>query len=294
MINEKVKSFKPAYLIIVAFVCIVSFYAIDKNITIKAKQGGNHVQSDYKYLDNDLRTRKIKIIAHRATYFSEPENSLNAIRDSISHKVDYAEIDVQETKDGVVVLMHDKNLKRLTGLDSDVSNLSFNQIEKLNIASRYPSGHKKEKIPTLDEVIKRSKGRLKLIIEIKPYGDTNDLTKKVVAIIDKNKFVKQCMVHSMSYGILAKVKQLDPKIKTGYIVYRPMRNLAALNVDFYSVEQRIITKNLVMQIHKSHRNIYSWTVDKPNYMDKMLRLHVDGIITDKPSILMNAKKTIHL
>ncbi|MFL0250184.1 glycerophosphodiester phosphodiesterase [Clostridium neuense] len=294
MINKIFKRFKPAYVIIAAFICITFLYTTDKNITIKAKQGNKHMESSYKYLDNDLKARRIKIIAHRATYFSEPENSLNAINDSIRHKVDYAEIDVQETRDGVVVLMHDKNLKRLTGLDSEVSNLNFNQIEKLNIASRYPSGHKREKIPTLNEAIKRSKGKLKLIIEIKPYGNTNDLTRRVVEIINKNKFVKQCLVHSMSYRILLEVKQLNPKIKTGYIVYRPMTNLTALNVDFYSVEQRAVTKNLVMQIHKLHRNIYSWTVDKPMYMDNMLKLHVDGIITDKPSILMDAKKSIHL
>lgn len=294
MINDKIKRFKIIHLIIAAFMCITFFYVMNRYGIIEAKKNSNYAGNTYKYLDNNVDVRRVKVISHRARYFGEPENSIHAIEDSIKYKVDYAEIDVQETKDGIVVLMHDKNLKRMTGLNESVGVVDFNQIEKLNIAPRYSSQHKEERIPTLDEAVKKSKGKLKLIIEIKPYGDTNDLTKKVVSIIEKNNFENQCMIHSMNYKILLNVKRLNPRIKTGYIACRPRKDLALLKVDFYSVQQRIITRKLVIEIHKSNRRIYSWTVDKPKYMDSMLKLNVDGIITDKPSILMNIKKGIRI
>lgn len=293
MESGKIKRFKIIYLIIAAFLFVTFFFMINKNYSIKAKQNNNHIKKIYKYLDDVSKIRKIKIVAHRGVYFTEPENSIRAIEDSIKYKVNYAEIDVQETKDGMVVLMHDKNLKRLTGLNENVSDLTFKQIEGLNIGSHFKNKNQ-ERIPTLDSVIKASKNKVRLIIEIKPYGNTEDLTKKVVNIIESNDFVNQCMVHSLSYNILLNVKSLNPNIKTGYIACWHRKDLTSLNVDFYSVEQRLITKKLVMKIHKEHKKIYSWTVDKPNNMDNMIKLNVDGIITDKPNILMDVKKGIQL
>lgn len=294
MISKNIKKYKMVFTIIAVFACVTFAYIINQAVTAEAKQANANENNNSKYLEDNIRLKRIKVIAHRAVYFNEPENSIHALEDSINQKVDYAEIDVQETKDGMVVLMHDKNLRRLTGVNDTVDDLSFNQIEKLNIAMHSQSKHSVERIPTLDKVIKKSKGKLKLIIEIKPYGNTDDLTKKVVDIIEKNNFVNQCMVHSMSYKILLNVKSLNPHIKTGYIVYRPVRNLAALNVDFYSVEQKFITKRMILQIHKANKKIYAWTIDKSNGMDNMIKLNVDGIITDKPSILKEIKKAEYI
>lgn len=293
MESKKIKKFKIIYLIIAAFLCITLFFILNEKQSVNAKQSNAHVKSLYKYLDDSNRIRKIKIIAHRGVYLNETENSINAINDSIKNKVRYAEIDVQETKDGKVVLMHDKNLKRLTGLNGDVNDFTFKQIEALRLGMPVKT-RRLEKIPTLDSVIKKSRGRIRLIIEIKPYGNTSDLTAKVVDIIEKNNFVKQCMVHSVSYNILLNVRRLNPNIRIGYIASWHRKDLTSLNVDFYSVEQRLITSELVRKIHSEHRAIYSWTVDKPNNMDDMLKLNVDGIITDKPNILMDATKKIKL
>lgn len=293
MESGKIKRFKIIYLIIAAFLLATLFFMINENESIEAKQNNNPIKKTYKYLDDVSRIRKIKIIAHRGVYLNETENSIHAIDDSIRYKINYAEIDVQETKDGTVVLMHDKNLKRLTGLNADVNDLTFKQIEKLTLGKAVKNKNQ-ERIPTLDSVIKASKNKVRLIIEIKPYGNTEDLTKRVVNIIENNNFVNQCMVHSLSYNILLNVKSLNHNIKTGYIACWHRRDLTSLNVDFYSVEQRLITKKLVMEIHNEHKKIYSWTVDKPNNMNNMLKLNVDGIITDRPNILMDVKKGIQL
>jgi glycerophosphoryl diester phosphodiesterase len=279
-------------IISITLVCISEYKKNLQNSTAKTVLTKN-VSSKFKgkksYLNNTLEFQNVKVIAHRGQCFGEPENSLKAIQSSINCKVNYAEIDVQETKDGVVVLMHDRSLRRLTSLNKNVDQLTFNEIEKLNIETPF---HKKdvEKIPTLDEVIKKSNGKLKIIIEIKPYGNTEDLTNKVVKSIDDNNYVNQCKVHSVSYKILLDVKRLNPNIQTGYIVSRPMNNLGSLNVDFYSVQENVISKKMVSDIHRGNKEIYAWTVDRKVEMNNMLKLNVDGIISDKPQLLLNIKK----
>lgn len=276
-----------ALVMLISLLYINEYKETTKNNTTKVVLG--KFEEKKNYLENTLEAENIKVISHRGKCFGEPENSLKAINSSINCKVDYAEIDVQETRDGIVVLMHDRSLRRLTGLNKNVDQLSFNEIEKLDIASRL-SQHSVERIPTLDGVIKKCNGKLNLIIEIKPYRNTADLTNKVVKIIDDNNFVNQCKVHSLSYRILLNVKRLNPNIQTGYIISRPINNLASLNVNFYSVQERLVSKKMVDDIHSRNKEIYVWTVDRTGDMNNLLKYNIDGIISDKPQLLLNIKK----
>lgn len=282
----------PTLCLIFAVIMIIGYFNFieykivprdNKNQSISFKMGEKK-----KLLSYTDEIRNVKVIAHRGRCSGEVENSLTAIDSSINHKMDFAEVDVQETKDGVVVLGHDRSLKRLSGIDKKVDQLSFNEIEKINIASHL-HGQAFVRVPTLDEVIKRCNGKLGLIIEIKSYANTDDLTKKVVEIIDSNNFVNQCKVHSFNYLAILNVKKLNPDIQTGYIISRPITNLGLLNVNFYSVKENIINKNLVHEIHNSNKKIYAWTVDKTSDMDKLLNLGVDGVISNKPILLWNIK-----
>lgn len=240
---------------------------------------------------NDISNlEKIKIISHRAKCFIyQHENSMDGIKDSVSYKVNYAEIDVQETKDGVVILMHDKTLKTVTGLNKKINQLNYSEIKKLNTGALNLTGYISEKIPTLEQVVKYSKGKLNLIIHIKPYGDTIGLTKKVIHIIKENNLINHCIIQSSNYTILTNIKKLDPNINTSYITTNPCINLCSMNVNLYSIKENLVTKNLVENIHNSNKKIYVWTVNNETSMRKLINLGVDGIITDNPKLLINIK-----
>lgn len=240
---------------------------------------------------NDISNlEKIKVISHRAKCFIyQYENSMDAIKDSVSCKVNYAEIDVQETKDGVVILIHDKFLKSMTGLNKKIDQLNYSEIKKLNTGALNVTGHISEKIPTLEQVVKYSKGKLNLIIHIKPYGDTISLTNKVIHIIKENNLINHCIIQSSNYTILTNIKKLDPNINTSYITTNPYINLYSMDVNFYSIKENLVTKNLVEDIHNSNKKIYVWTVNNENSMRKLINLGVDGIITDNPKLLINIR-----
>lgn len=277
--NKKLKLFYLVFIFIFTSLLTSSKF----NVIKPAKQ--------HDYYVNCSNLKNLKIISHRAKYvMDDPENSITGIRDSIKHKLDYAEIDVQETKDGVVVLMHDKNLKRLTGKNADVDNLTYAQINRLRIKPPNILTHKPEKIPTLEQAMAESKGKINLIIEIKPYGNTRDLTKNVVTLMEKYDLVNGSIIHSMSYNVLCHAKLLNSKIVTGYIVVSPMKHLPEINVDFYSIEDKFITKHLIKQIHKNNKKVYVWTVDNLPSMYKFTNYSSNGIISDDPVLLLNAKK----
>lgn len=231
-----------------------------------------------------LAMKKVIIIAHRGYSKIAPENSASSIDRAIKYKSDYAEIDVQETKDGVIVLSHDKSLKRTTGVNKLPSELNYNEISQLDIGSRFSKSFTGEKIPTLKQILEKSKGKINLIIELKIYNrDYEKLTTDVVDLIEKNNMVNTCSIHSINYNSLLLVKKLNPKIRTGYIVSKHVNNLSSYNVDFYSMEKSLVTEKVLNDMHKLKRRVYAWTVNSQFDKSKLITLGVDGIITDNPS-----------
>lgn len=235
-----------------------------------------------------VQSKNVKIIGHRGSSERAPENTIKSILCAAEDKADYAELDVQETKDGIVILMHDKNLKRVARVDENVSEILYKDLEKLEVGSSNPKKFKGEKIPTLDQVIKASKGKIKLDIEIKSYKDDGDLVKKVVQLIEDNDFVDNCLVCSFDYSALVKVKKLNSKIRTGYITELNKGDKLDLQyTDYYSVYYPRVTKNIVERLHKNNKKVHVWTVDNVEDLKKYIEMGVDDIITNSPSTLKN-------
>lgn len=230
----------------------------------------------YFFTDNmEILTRNTLVAAHRGDSIYYPENSLGAIKDAINEGANYVEIDLQETLDGQVVVFHDKNLKRLTGVNKNLSEMTYREIEALNLG-------KNQKIPTFEEVLKTCKGKIKVLAELKPYykSTRESLANKAINLIKNFEMESSCNIQSLDYESLKIVRKIEPSIKIGYIFYIAAGEVEKLDVDFYSVEQSIINKTLVRKIHSSGKKIWTWTVNDVDDMDEMMFLNVDGIITD--------------
>lgn len=220
-------------------------------------------------------------IAHRGLVSDAPENTASAIKAAVNRKLQYAEIDAQETKDGYVVLMHDKSLKRVAGINKCVENMNYDELRKVDVGVLRSKKFKGERIPTLENIIAVAKGKIKLDIEIKAYSREKELTEKVIKIIENNNFQDQCIITSFNYNVLEYVKNLDPKVKTSYIVYSKINNLPSRNIDIYSVEKDYVTPKLINEVHKNGKQIHVWTVNKKSEIRKFINLNVDYIITNK-------------
>lgn len=235
------------------------------------------------YIDNIKSD--IKITAHRGSSKYAPENTLAAIDVAIKNGSDFAEVDIQETKDGEIVILHDKNLSRTTGLDKNIWEVTLDEIKELDAGIWFNEKFKGSRIPTLEELIDYSKGKIKLNIEIKTNGHEKTLIPKLINLIKEKDVLDSCVVTSRDYNALQELEAIEPKIKTGYILYVTVKNLRNLNVDFYSVEETYVTKEFIKLAHKIGREVHVWTINEENDMEKFINLGVDNIITDNDRIL---------
>lgn len=215
------------------------------------------------------------------------QNTIESLKKTAKLKPDYVEIDVHETKDNQFVIMHDENLKKLTGEDKRPKELTLNKLTKL-IAKE--DGYK-GKVVSLDQYMQAAqKLKQKLLIEIKTTpNDSNEFlvkfNKKYGHEILKNHYQLQ----SLDYRVVTKMQQLNPKIETLYI--QPYNLIYPQSVaDGYSMEYSTLSSDFIWQAHLQNHVVYAWTVNNKSEMKKMMYEHVDGIITDNISMLNTAIK----
>jgi len=220
------------------------------------------------------------ITAHRGSSVEAPENTLSAIQKAADELADYAEIDVRATKDNIVVLLHDDSLKRTTGVDKKIWDITYEETQKLDVGSWLSDKYFEERIPTLDEIIKFSDGKIMLNIEIKTSEYNPNLEESVVRIIQDNHFEDKCIISTFSYPVLARIKAMDPDIRTGIIMnvaFADYLNLS--NVDFYSLNAQLLTRDQVEKLHILGYEVYAWNVVNSVTAKRVMNMGVDSIIT---------------
>lgn len=224
-----------------------------------------------------------QITAHRGSSGSAPENTMAAVKKAIEEMADYAEIDVQMTSDGVLVLGHDASLKRVTGINRSIGSYTWEELKKLDVGSWFSAEYAGERIPTLEEVIEYCRGRINLNIEIKNVGKNSTISQKTVELIQKYGFEEQCVVTSASFGYLKQVKELAPQIRTGYIISAAYGNFySSETVDFISIRSSFVDERLVENVHSQGKAVHVWTVNQKGEIERLRLLGVDNIITDYP------------
>lgn len=222
---------------------------------------------------------KIEVTAHRGNSTVTMPNTIPAFKEAIKEGADYGELDVRQTKDNVIVVTHDASLKEMTGQDINVRDLTYEELQKIPCIE--VNGNKCT-VPKLEDVINVCKGKIKLNIEIKTgNNDSEDFVSDIVKIIENTDFVDKCVVTSLDYRALRKVKECNPKIKTGYIMAVAMGEFYDLPcVDFFSMETTFVNGRVVERAHKLNKEIHVWTVNDDDSLKKCVDLEVDNIITD--------------
>lgn len=229
------------------------------------------------------------VMAHRGLSADVPENTLYAFSDAISVGADFIELDVQQTRDGVLVVMHDSNLKRTTGVNKDIWDVDYADIQNLDAGSWFDPAYANARIPTLEETLQFVDKRAKLNIEIKPTKHGSDtLEQDVAELITQYQYTDACYVTSFSYGSLKKVKEANPEIRTGYLMSVAYGQFYSLKyADAFSLNKVFVTSQVVNAAHQQGKQIFAWTVNGMSEVRSLCNLHVDSIITDDPVMVQN-------
>ncbi|MDR0285669.1 MAG: glycerophosphodiester phosphodiesterase [Propionibacteriaceae bacterium] len=230
-----------------------------------------------------------KVFAHRGASGYAPENTLAAFRLASDLGADGVELDVQLSKDGEVVVLHDETVDRTTNGTGWVKDLTLRELQALDASlgnETYPGAT----IPTLDEVFDAlADSPLTINIEIKDSRVAYPgLAEKVLAMIDERDWEYRVTISSFNHMTLAHIRQIGSLVYTGVlfddILFEPWNYAhqlwaTALHPPLEYVDS---VANLLREAHNSLLEINVWTVNEVADIDRMLTRRVDGIITNYP------------
>ena len=235
------------------------------------------------FFNNSFKTKLI--IGHRGG--EGVENSLGAIKNSIDKRIDYVEIDIQRTKDNYYIVNHDKTFKRVAGINKSASDMTLKEIKKISLRGE-------EKIPEIKEVLKLSKNKINLFIELKGKTADKKMVDDIVKLVKKEKMEKQVVFISMRYSVIDYLKTKYKDLKTGFIYFLFLGDMSKIKADYMLFSEDFVTENHIEQIHKHNKKAIVWTVNSPDSMKKYLDSAVDGIITDRVNDILRLKEKLDI
>ena len=244
------------------------------------------------------------IIAHQGSSLDLPPNTLEAFQLALDQGADIIELDIWRSKDGTWVVIHDRNLSRITGVNKDITKLTFEEIQLLDAgynfsdsSGNYLYRNKGYKIPSLEQVFKQFNNE-KINIEIKTVSKLG--LSDLVQMIKKYQMEKKVLVVSFSYNVIKKFRKIsNNQIATAASKSDIMRMIYfgklpwykirfdAFQIPFYSKKvERYGLKNTewIGKMRSKGMEVHYWTVDNSEDIKKAFSIGAGGVITNKPKI----------
>ena len=238
----------------------------------------------YTFIQGIQFNDDVVVVAHRGAAGKAPENTLASIRAAMDDRTDWVEIDVQETADGKVVVIHDSDFMKLAGKDIKVWDATLEQMQAIDVGSWFNPSFSSEHVPTLRQVLDESKGRANVVIELKYYGHDEQLEQRVIDIVEDMDMVEQTAIMSLKYSAVQKMRKLRPDWHVGLLSATAIGDLTQLDADFLAVAMGMASGGFVRRAHEAGKQVFVWTINDPVSMSRMMSLGVDGIITDEPAM----------
>ena len=239
-------------------------------------------------------------IAHRGASAAAPENTLAAVRRAVETGADLVEVDVQRTRDGALVVVHDTTLERTTDAQRvlpgrapwRVADLTFSELRRLDAGSWKGAAYAGERIPTLQEVLDALRGSpVALQLELKAPRLYPGVVTDLVDVLATA--TVPTVVQSFHIASMKALKTRLPAQRVGLLGSPPVDNLPALgswaaqvNPHHWSVDAAYVAA-----VHHSGMECLVWTVDRPSAMRRALRLGVDGVITNRPERFARVRRS---
>ena len=229
-----------------------------------------------------------KIIAHRGLVSTGVENTIEALEGAKAAGADMVELDIQLTKDGELVVLHDVDLSRLAGVEKKVYDCSLSELTAMTVRQGEFSG----KIPSFREFANRAKElNMPLLIEIKPHGqEPENFTELLLEKLREYGVEKTNPLMSLDISLMEDLEETAPEWKTGVVIPVQFGDFATEIVDFYALEDSSYNGYLMGQVQDMKKELYVWTVNEEDKILKYLRRPVDGIITDDPAEVLRLRK----
>lgn len=297
-LKNQLKMQKKVLFIILGIIGIISLVGtslVNKKIEKEKIQSEGKVIKNQETLENQeekKEKRKVDIIAHRGYSSQLPENTIAAFKGACEIGVDYVELDVQYTKDGVPVIFHDTDLARITGMEGNVIDYTYEELHNMDAGKWFGTDFSGEKIPTLEETLEFfQKEECLLYLELKDIGDIEGFIENVVKAVNDYNLSERCVYASFNYDYLKSIKQIDKESLILYITNTDkVKAIQDHPADYYGLNVNCVTAEMIEAVHKMESFAYIWTVDEPEAMKNLIAMGADGLVTNKPGL---AKIVVH-
>ena len=225
------------------------------------------------------------ITAHRGASMAAPENTVSAVERAMKQGTDWVEIDVQETADGRVVVIHDSDLRRVGGTNLSVADSTYEQLRDTDIGSWFAPQFADQRLPTLEQVLEMCRDRAGVNIELKFYGREVRLEERVIEIVESMGMESQIVVMSLKNASVRKMKALRPDWTIGLLTAVAIGDLTRVPADFLAVNSGLATLAFVRAAHRAGKEVQVWTVNDPLTAFALIARGVDAVITDRPAMV---------
>ena len=232
---------------------------------------------------NELFPGKVTtgFVAHRAGGFEAPENTAAGLDVAYKMGASGGEIDIQRTSDGSYIVLHDNTFSRVAGVDKKPSEMTLEEVKQLRVDG--------EPVPTLEDMLDASHGRLTLYVELKGETADKQMADEAVKIIKDRNMTDETVIISLKYDLIDYVESTYPEMNTGFLAFASFGDTAELNCDYLALEEETATVDTINSIHNNGKNVLVWTVNDDEDIEEFIQSGADELITDN---LSGAKEII--
>lgn len=242
-------------------------------------------------------------VAHRGASTYAPENTIAAFKLAQAQGADMFELDVQETRDHCLILMHDTTLARTTNAEAifpdrapwEVSDFTLAEIRMLDAGSWFGERFRGEPVPTLAETLRVMRGgRLGLLLEVKAPERYPGIEQRVAGELRRNPYWlipdprgRRLVVQGFDWDSMRTFHRILPWVPIGLLGTPAVTELPKL-AEFatqINPRHRDLSADYVERIHALRMEVFTWTVDDPSIMRQVIAYKVDGVITNRPDLL---------
>ncbi len=244
------------------------------------------------------------VITHRGANKYAPQNTLPAFERAVEIGTDGFETDVHITKDGEIAICHNYTIDETSTGKGKIAEMTLSQLKKFDFGSYFSKKFEGTEMPTLDEFLSfvETTDIEILNIEIKsPKENETGIVKKTIEKVKEHGLFDKLLISSFDPDLLVEAKMIDINCKTGFLYspkspttpkmcWRAVEYAKSIGCDALHPYFLFVTEKYVKEAHAAGIKVNPWTVNMPEAIDKMLRLGVDGIITDLPDVVNGMSK----
>lgn len=230
-----------------------------------------------------------RVIAHRGFSGAAPENTIAAIRAAVEIGADMAEVDVTLSADGHLIVIHDETVDRTTDGRGTVSELTLAELQRLDAGAWFAPRFVGERLPTLEEVLANSEGRILLNVEIKSEAVGRGIVDKVAAAIRARRMTDEVIVSSFAPAALEQMRAAAPEIRTAVLFnpeYHtggdPVAIVRGLGASAFNIKRARLTRTLLRRCREAGIPVAVYTVNSPRRLRKVVDRGVHAVFTDHP------------